>query len=135
MTALVVAGSGTAGSGAALKAAAIFGATGVAAGAFGAHGLKEQLDPAMLEVFRTGAHYQMIHALALLGLAAWSRACAVSVSRVAWLWIFGVVVFSGSLYVLALSGVRWLGAITPIGGASLIAGWAALLWTGWKERT
>lgn len=111
---------------------AVLGAVGVALGAFGAHGLRTRLSPEMLAVFETGVRYHLIHALALvvMGLAA-ARWPAAGIGAAGWLTACGVVVFSGSLYVLALTGVRWLGAITPIGGVAMIAGWlwfAARLW-------
>lgn len=102
----------------------------VAAGAFGAHGLRARVDPAMLAAFETAARYQMYHALALLAVGG---ACLVGPSRAArlagWLFVAGIVVFSGSLYLLGLTGIRALGAITPIGGLAFIAGWACL--AGW----
>jgi len=112
---------------AAAVAGALFGLTGVAAGAFGAHALKARLDPDALAVFETGARYQLVHALALLG-AAWvaqqwpGRAARLS----AMLFGAGIVLFSGSLYALALTGVRGLGAITPVGGVLLLLGWLAM---------
>ena len=106
---------------------------GVALGAFAAHGLKSRLDPNMLAIFETGVRYQMYHSLALLAVA-W--ACAkwpgTLVNASGWLFIAGIVVFSGSLYVLALTGVRWLGAITPLGGLAFLAGWLCLAWGAWK---
>lgn len=106
----------------------------VAAGAFGAHGLRARVDPAMLAVFETAARYQMYHALALLAVGG---ACLVKPSRAAvlagWLFVAGIVVFSGSLYLLVLTGVRALGAITPIGGLAFMAGWACL--AGWAFAT
>lgn len=100
----------------------------VAAGAFGAHGLRTRLAPDLLAVFETGARYQMYHALALLGCAwAVTRWPGPWPARAGWLFIVGTIVFSGSLYALALSGVRWLGAITPLGGVAFLAGWACLL--------
>ena len=100
----------------------------VAAGAFGAHGLRARLTPDLLAVFETGARYQMYHALALLA-AAWAvtRWPGPWPVRAGWLFLAGTIVFSGSLYALALSGIRWLGAITPLGGAAFLAGWACLL--------
>lgn len=100
----------------------------VAAGAFGAHGLRSRLTPDLLAVFETGARYQMYHALALLA-AAWAltRWPGPWPARAGWLFLAGTILFSGSLYALALSGVRWLGAITPFGGAAFLAGWACLL--------
>lgn len=100
---------------------------GVALGAFGAHGLKKRLTPDMLGVFEIGVRYQLYHALALLvaGAAA-SRLAAGALQAAGWLFVTGTLVFSGSLYVLALSGRKWLGAVTPLGGLALLAGWAAL---------
>jgi uncharacterized membrane protein YgdD (TMEM256/DUF423 family) len=101
----------------------------VAAGAFGAHGLRARLSPEMLAVFETGARYQMSHALALLA-AAWAatRWPGPAAAWAGWLFVAGTLVFSGSLYALALSGQRWLGAVTPIGGLAFLGGWAALAW-------
>lgn len=109
--------------------AAVLGFLGVALGAFGAHGLRGRLTPEDLEIFETGVRYQMYHALALLGVA-WlsTRFPGAAVTAAGWLMVAGVVVFSGSLYVLVLSGLRWLGAVTPLGGLSLLAGWLALVW-------
>jgi uncharacterized membrane protein YgdD (TMEM256/DUF423 family) len=100
----------------------------VAAGAFGAHGLRARLTPDLLAVFETGARYQMYHALALLA-AAWAltRWPGPWPARAGWLFLAGTILFSGSLYALALSGVRWLGAVTPLGGLAFLAGWACLL--------
>ena len=112
-----------------LTIGAVMGALGIGAGAFAAHGLKARLAPDLLVVFETGARYQLIHALALLavGLVV-ARTPHPAVTASGWLFIIGVVIFSGSLYVLALTGVRWLGAITPIGGLAMIAGWLSLAW-------
>ncbi len=100
----------------------------VAAGAFGAHGLRSRLTPDLLAVFETGARYQMYHALALLAVAwAVTRWPGALVTWAGWLFVAGSVIFSGSLYMLALTGTRWLGAITPIGGVGFLAGWACLL--------
>ena len=107
-----------------------FALTGVAAGAFGAHGLKNVLDAEALGVFETAVRYQMYHALGLVVLAAlpgdyrWSG----------WLFVAGILIFSGSLYLLALTGTRWLGAITPIGGVCFLAGWALLLYRAITDR-
>jgi uncharacterized membrane protein YgdD (TMEM256/DUF423 family) len=110
-----------------LALGAISAAISVAAGAFGAHGLRARLAPELLVVFETGARYQMYHALGL-GLAAWaaSRAPGAAASWAGWLFVAGTVIFSGSLYALALTGVRALGAVTPLGGVAFIAGWIAL---------
>lgn len=106
---------------------ALSGAIGVGAGAFGAHALRERLEPRMLEVFETAARYQMFHAIALFG-AAWvvSRWPGSLANAAGWLFLAGTVLFSGSLYALALSNVRALGAITPLGGVCFIAGWLCL---------
>jgi uncharacterized membrane protein YgdD (TMEM256/DUF423 family) len=99
----------------------------VAAGAFGAHALRARLAPDMLAVFETAARYQMYHALALFAVAWATNHWAGSPVRVAgWLFIGGTVLFSGSLYLLSLTGTRWLGAITPFGGLLLLCGWASL---------
>lgn len=99
----------------------------VAAGAFGAHALRARLAPDLLAVFETGARYQMYHALGLLAVAwavtRWPGALA---HWAGWLFVGGTLLFSGSLYLLALSGARWLGAITPLGGVAFLAGWACL---------
>jgi uncharacterized membrane protein YgdD (TMEM256/DUF423 family) len=105
----------------------------VAAGAFGAHGLRDRLAPEMLAIFETAARYQMYHALALLAVAwAVGRWPNGNAALAGWLFLAGTVVFSGSLYVLAVSGVRWLGAITPVGGLCFLAGWGVLAWTSWR---
>jgi uncharacterized membrane protein YgdD (TMEM256/DUF423 family) len=108
---------------------ALSAATAVAAGAFGAHALRTRLEPRMLEIFETAARYQMYHALALFAVAwvaskATNAATLVQVSG--WSFVAGTVLFSGSLYALALTGLRGLGAITPLGGVAFIAGWLAL---------
>jgi uncharacterized membrane protein YgdD (TMEM256/DUF423 family) len=112
-----------------LALAAVSGAIAVAAGAFGAHGLKARLSPEMLAVFETGARYQMFHALALVA-AAWvaHRFPGGAAAAAGWLFVAGTALFSFSLYALALSGVRGLGAVTPFGGVAFIAGWLALAW-------
>ena len=115
---------------------AVFAGLAVAAGAFGAHMLRPVLDATMLGVFETGARYQMYHALALCLLAGIAeRNPTLRVAAVGWLFLIGMLLFSGSLYVLALSGVRWVGAFTPLGGAALITGWALLAWTVAKHRS
>jgi uncharacterized membrane protein YgdD (TMEM256/DUF423 family) len=107
--------------------AGILGFLGVAAGAFGTHALKDRLSPEMLAIFETGVRYHLIHVLALLG-AAWV-ADRIPNNRPVWagrLFMIGILVFSGSLYILALTGVRWLGAVTPLGGVCLLMGWILL---------
>ncbi len=103
----------------------------VAAGAFAAHGLRQRLSPEMLAVFETGVRYHMYHALGLLAVARLAGLGPGRATRVAgWLFVAGTLLFSGSLYGLALSGQRWLGAITPLGGVCFVAGWLALAWAG-----
>ena len=115
-----------------VRLAGFFGLTGVVLGAFGAHGLRDRLGPAMLEVYRTGVLYHLIHALALLAIGL--HAGRLRYPRaVAALWAIGIVIFSGSLYALALTGVHKLGAITPLGGLAFILGWAALAWAALRS--
>ncbi|HEU4698740.1 MAG TPA: DUF423 domain-containing protein [Gemmatimonadales bacterium] len=101
----------------------------VAAGAFGAHGLRARLAPELLAVFETAARYQMYHALALLAVA-WVAGRVGPASALpawaGWLFVAGTVLFSGSLYLLTLTGTRWLGAVTPLGGVAFLAGWLCL---------
>jgi uncharacterized membrane protein YgdD (TMEM256/DUF423 family) len=102
----------------------------VAAGAFGAHALRSRLSPELLAVFETGARYEMYHALGLVAVAwAAARWPGSAASAAGWLFLAGTLLFSGSLYALALSGVRALGAVTPFGGVAFLAGWALLAWT------
>lgn len=109
---------------------ALLGFLGVALGAFATHGLRGQLSVASLEIFQTGAHYQLIHAVAIVVFAAiQAHDSSPRLTLAINLLIAGTVVFSGSLYALALSGVRILGAVAPLGGACLLAGWALLAWT------
>jgi uncharacterized membrane protein YgdD (TMEM256/DUF423 family) len=100
----------------------------VAAGAFAAHALRARLAPDLLAVFETAARYQMYHALGLIA-AAWAvtRWPGPWPLRAGWLFLAGTILFSGSLYALALSGVRWLGAVTPFGGLAFLAGWICLI--------
>ena len=107
---------------------------GVAAGAFGAHGLKDRLSPELLNTFEVGARYQMYHAFALLA-AAWAqtRWPGAATAAAGWLFVAGTLLFSGSLYLLSLTGVRWLGAITPLGGLAFLAGWLCLAWAAVKS--
>lgn len=104
----------------------------VAAGAFGAHALKARLEPDLLAIFETGARYHMYHALGLCAVAviAGHRAAA---NAAGWTMLAGIVLFSGTLYVLALTGVRWLGAITPLGGLCFLAGWAIFAWSCFRS--
>jgi uncharacterized membrane protein YgdD (TMEM256/DUF423 family) len=110
--------------------AAASAAIAVSAGAFGAHALRARLEPRLLEVFETGARYQMYHALALVAVA-WVASRlptgeAGAATLAGWLFVSGTVLFSGSLYAMAFTGIRGLGAITPLGGVCFIAGWVAL---------
>ena len=105
----------------------------VALGAFAAHGLKGRLAPDMLTIFETAVRYHMYHALALLAVAwAGSHWPESRVQYAGWAFIFGIFVFSGSLYLLSTTGVRWLGAITPIGGLGFLIGWLLLVWAVWR---
>jgi uncharacterized membrane protein YgdD (TMEM256/DUF423 family) len=111
---------------------------GVALGAFGAHSLKSSVAQELLAIFETAVRYQMYHSLGLM-----ATALAISLQNgnttkgfeiAGWCFMGGIVLFSGSLYALALTGLRWFGAITPLGGVAFIAGWAMLAWSGWKNR-
>jgi uncharacterized membrane protein YgdD (TMEM256/DUF423 family) len=107
---------------------------GVMLGAFGAHALRDRIAADLLEIFETGARYQMYHALGLMLLAvAMDRWSERGLGVAAWLLGVGTVVFSGTLVLLALTGIRWLGAITPIGGVLLIAGWLVTAWKVFRE--
>lgn len=113
---------------------ACFGGLGVAAGAFGAHALKSVLSAEMLAVYETAARYQMYHALALLAVGLLiNQVPDKGYQKAGWLFLIGIVLFCGSLYVLALSGVGWLGAVTPLGGLAWIGGWSMVGWTVWKK--
>ena len=115
---------------------ALFAFVAVAGGAFGAHSLKAVLSPDMLTVFETGVRYQMYHALALLAVGWAAHQYPQAAFHIAgWLFVAGILLFSGSLYILALSGVRWLGAITPLGGVLLLAGWAVFAWQAWQQKS
>ena len=106
----------------------------VAMGAFAAHGLKSKLPQEMSDIFEVAARYQMYHALALLGTAwALTRWPGAAATAAGWLFVAGTVLFSGSLYALVFTGIRSLGAITPLGGVCFLAGWAALGWAAWHR--
>jgi uncharacterized membrane protein YgdD (TMEM256/DUF423 family) len=112
-----------------VAAGAVCGFVGVGAGAFGAHALRQRLAPDLLAIWNTGAQYMLVHALALVlvgALAARAAAPSGALTVAGWCFLAGVVLFSGSLYALALSGARGLGAVTPFGGVAFLAGWAAL---------
>lgn len=109
---------------------AVFGGLGVILGAFGAHALRRTLTPDDLATFEIGVRYQMYHALALLAVAwATTQWDARTLTVAGWAFVVGILVFSGSLYALVLTGQRWLGAVTPFGGVAFIVGWALLAWT------
>ena len=109
---------------------------GVAAGAFGAHGLRDRLAADLLEIFEIAVRYQMYHALALLGVALTMSRLGASLLLMwaGWLFVAGIVIFSGSLYLLSLTGTRWLGAVTPIGGVAFLAGWFCLAWSALASK-
>ncbi|HEY2596211.1 MAG TPA: DUF423 domain-containing protein [Chloroflexota bacterium] len=115
---------------------AVSGFLAVALGAFGAHSLRDRLSADMLQVFQTGVTYQMYHALALIVvgilLARFSVDGSAWLTGSGWLFVAGSVLFSGSLYALALSNVGWLGAITPLGGVAFLLGWLALAISVWR---
>ncbi|MFV8818841.1 DUF423 domain-containing protein [Haliea sp. E17] len=117
-----------------ISLSALSGMLAVILGAFGAHGLRNRLDDYLMGVFETAVQYHFYHTLALLavGIIALQQPQTVLLKSAGWLFLLGIAVFSGSLYVLALSGVKWLGAITPLGGLAFIAGWACLAAAGWK---
>jgi uncharacterized membrane protein YgdD (TMEM256/DUF423 family) len=111
--------------------AAVFLALAVGLGAFGAHGLKARLDANHLDIFKTAVLYHFLHALGLLIVSALPKTGTISAEEansVCWLLAAGILIFSGSLYALAVSGIDLLGAITPIGGVAFIVGWLLLAW-------
>ncbi|MFO7632715.1 MAG: DUF423 domain-containing protein [Caldilinea sp.] len=115
--------------------ASLFGSLSVALGAFGAHALRGRIEESLLANYQTGVSYMFYHTLALfvvtLALSKWP-ASSLPVWA-GWLFVLGIVVFSGSLFVMAFTGLRWLGAITPIGGVAFIAGWLLLAITAWRN--
>lgn len=117
-------------------AGSVSGAAGVLLGAFAAHALRDTLTPAMVGIFETGVRYQMVHALALfIAGAAAERLKDSGLPRYAgWFFLLGTVLFSGSLYLLALTGRRWLGIVTPLGGIAFVAGWLCLAMAALKVR-
>jgi uncharacterized membrane protein YgdD (TMEM256/DUF423 family) len=111
-----------------LLVAAVMGFVGVGLGAFGAHGLRGRLSPEMLAVFETGVRYHMYHTLAILATSAlMARMDGRAIYAAGWCFTTGIVLFSGSLYALAFTGVTMLGAVTPLGGLAFLAGWACLV--------
>lgn len=112
---------------------AINGALAVILGAFGAHGLKDRVDAHMLQIWHTASEYHFYHALALLAVGILARQFSSSgIVNAGWVLFGGMAVFSGTLYLLVLTGQRWLGAVTPLGGTALIIGWGMLAWSLWK---
>ena len=109
----------------------------VAVGAFGAHGLRNKLDAYSMSVYEKAVFYHFVHALGILLIAVLARTGAITLTgqgRAAWLLLIGILVFSGSLYALAVSGIRILGAITPIGGVAFIAGWLVLAYEAMRAQ-
>lgn len=115
--------------------AAVAGLTGVAMGAFGAHGLKEILSPKMMAVYKTAVEYQMWHALALGLVAVFRQQLPESclLKWAGWLMFAGIILFSGSLYMLAILNIKWLGMITPLGGVSFLAAWIGIVIFAFKK--
>lgn len=113
-----------------LALAGLSGFLGVGIGAFGAHALKDKLTPELATIFQTGVQYHLVHTLALFGVGLLVLLMPqASIPRVSgYLFMAGIVLFSGSLYILAITGVRWLGAITPLGGVCFLTAWALLAW-------
>ena len=113
---------------------AVFAATAVGAGAFGAHALKTIVTPPMLAVYETAVRYQMYHALGLF-VVAWLCGDTIDpwAARAGWLFCAGILLFSGSLYIVALAGMPWVGALTPLGGLAFIAGWLCIAWALWRN--
>ena len=108
--------------------AAASGALAVMAGAFGAHGLKGRFAAEQVAAFTTASHYHLLHSVVLLALALYAAQSGRAVGVPAWLFTLGIVLFSGSIYLLVLTGAKWLGPVTPLGGLCLIAGWVSLFW-------
>ena len=120
-----------------LSLAAISGFLAVAIGAFGAHGLESVLNADSMRTYQTGVQYHFYHTLALLGVGL--LAMQIEPSRLltiaGWAFVVGIVLFSGSLYILSISGIRWLGAITPLGGLAFLIGWGCLFWLALSVRS
>ncbi len=117
-----------------LALGSILAGLGVAAGAFGAHALKDILDSPMLQVFETATRYVMYHAFGLC-IVSWAidRYPEQRLEKSGWLFLIGILLFSGSLYVVSLAGIRWMGAVTPIGGLAFMTGWLLLAWGVWRD--
>ena len=120
-----------------LSIAAVLAGLSVAGGAFASHALKDNLSDRALEIFETGSKYQMYHALALLVVAlliSRSEAAPTLLTTAGFAFVVGVALFSGSLYALSLSGIKWLGAITPLGGVAFLIGWGCLAIAAWSFK-
>lgn len=120
-----------------ISIAAVMAGLSVASGAFASHALKDKLSEKALEIFETGSKYQMYHALALLMVGLFLTRIEVTptlLNAAGWAFIIGVVLFSGSLYALSLSGIKWLGAITPLGGIAFLVGWACFAIAAWSFK-
>jgi uncharacterized membrane protein YgdD (TMEM256/DUF423 family) len=120
-------------------AGSVLGFFAVVLGAFGAHGIKNQITPESMQIYQTASQYQMFHALALVGLGAWLSAhpdfAQSKLSQFCgWGFILGTIVFSGSLYFLSVTGIRWLGAVTPIGGVLFLMSWLNFAWLAWRKQ-
>lgn len=117
--------------------AALSGLMSVAMGAFGAHALRQSLEPRLMNAFETGVTYQMSHSLVLLLVCLlaeqWGKSLVIQFSALAF--VLGILLFSGSLYALALTGFKWLGPVTPLGGATLMVGWVLLFAAIWQYTT
>ena len=114
---------------------AINGFLAVAFGAFAAHALRDLISAGLLEVFRTGVDYQGMHALALIAVGLLGRNDpSPALNLAGWAFATGILLFSGSLYIMALTDIRWLGVVTPFGGAAFLFGWGALAWHAWRGR-
>jgi uncharacterized membrane protein YgdD (TMEM256/DUF423 family) len=115
------------------RVASMFLMAGVGLGAFGAHGLKTRLSVESMQIYQTAVFYHLVHGLGIFAVAwAWSQRPAGFVRAAGWALCIGIVIFCGSLYLMALTGVRWLGAVTPIGGLAFILGWGILASKGNK---
>lgn len=111
---------------------AILAGVAVALGAFGAHLMRSRIDARMLEVFETAVRYQMYHALGMLAVAYYLGQEAPGAGAAAWSFLAGIVLFSGSLYLMVATDQRWLGAVTPLGGIAFMLGWAMLARAAWR---
>ena len=120
-----------------LGVGAFLGGLSVAAGAFGAHALRQKLSERAIEIFQTGVHYQMYHALALLLVALLlgrTETAQSTLTAAGFAFMVGVAIFSGSLYALSLTNIKWLGAITPVGGVAFMVGWGCLAIAAWNFK-